>query len=83
MARISTNFRCKLKKVNRNIFNLIIECHADFTDRKLVPFYQRIIIMETERDMQFIYQFMMNKARVQGVDWATHYDVNHWINYFW
>lgn len=83
MARISTNFRCKLKQANRKIFNLIIECHEYYSGRKTAPYCQRIIVMETEKDMQYVYQFMMNKAQKQGIDWATHYDVNHYINFYW
>ncbi|CCD62834.1 F-box domain-containing protein [Caenorhabditis elegans] len=82
MAQTSKNVRRRLKLVNRKIFNVIIEWHADFSPKKIVPYYQRIIVMGTERDMQYVYHFMMNKAQKQGIEWATHFDVNFYINFF-
>ncbi|CUR29987.1 F-box domain-containing protein [Caenorhabditis elegans] len=82
MAETSKNVRSRLKQVNRKIFKLIIECHEDFSGVENAPFCQRVIVLDTERNTRFVYQFMMNEARKQRIDWATHYDVNYYINFF-
>ncbi|CCD62826.2 F-box domain-containing protein [Caenorhabditis elegans] len=79
----STRFRRRLKQVNRKIFNLIIERYEIYSSKLGEDsWYRRIIVMETERDMQFAYHFMMNKARIEGYDWATHEDINDHISFF-
>lgn len=83
LAKSSRSVRCKLKQANRKIFKIIIECHEDvFTHEDSGILIRRIIVLESEESIRFVYYFMMKDAREKNVGWFLSYDVNFLINCF-